>query len=53
MNLGLRYSRWVANYLRLPYNAEALREIVEQTLPTSCVTLDDPTVLPHVHENRV
>jgi CheY-like chemotaxis protein len=39
-----------ANYLRLPYNAEALREIVEQTLSHKLRYLDDPTVLPHVHE---
>jgi serine/threonine-protein kinase RsbW len=39
-----------ANYLRLPYNADALREIVEQTLSHKLRYLDDPTVLPHIHE---
>ena len=39
-----------ANYLRLPYNAEALREIVEQTLSHKLRYLDDPTLLPHIHE---
>jgi serine/threonine-protein kinase RsbW len=39
-----------ANYLRLPYNREALREIVERTLAHKLRYVDDPTVLSHVHE---
>jgi serine/threonine-protein kinase RsbW len=39
-----------ANYLRLPYNREELREIVEQTLSYKLRYLDDPTLLTHVHE---
>src|SRR5918993_5668735 len=40
----------VANYLRLPYNREELREIVEQTLAHKLKYVDDPSVLSHVHE---
>jgi len=39
-----------ANYLRLPYNADELREIVEKTLSYKLRYVDDPTVLPQVHE---
>ncbi|HSB29841.1 MAG TPA: ATP-binding protein [Pyrinomonadaceae bacterium] len=39
-----------ANYLRLPYNPEELREIVEQTLSYKLRYVDDPNVLSHVHE---
>jgi serine/threonine-protein kinase RsbW len=39
-----------ANYLRLPYNKDELREIVEQTLSYKLRCIDDPCVLPHVHE---
>jgi len=39
-----------ANYLRLPYNREELREIVEQTLAQKLRYVDDPTVYSHVHE---
>jgi len=39
-----------ANYLRLPYNKDELREIVEQTLSHKLRYVDDPSVLPHVHE---
>ncbi|HEV8370841.1 MAG TPA: ATP-binding protein [Pyrinomonadaceae bacterium] len=39
-----------ANYLRLPYDADELREIVEQTLSYKLRYVDDPNVLPHVHE---
>ena len=39
-----------ANYLRLPYNQDELREIVEQTLEYKLRYIDDPTLLPHVHE---
>jgi serine/threonine-protein kinase RsbW len=38
------------NYLRLPYNREELRTIVERTLSYKLRYVDDPTVLPHVHE---
>ena len=39
-----------ANYLRLPYNREELREIVEQTLAHKLRYVDDPSLLPNVHE---
>src|SRR5689334_11268719 len=39
-----------ANYLRLPYNREELREIVEQTLAHKLRYVDDPSLLSHVHE---
>src|SRR5215470_13001617 len=39
-----------ANYLRLPYNREELREIVEQTLAHKLRYVDDPSILPSVHE---
>ena len=39
-----------ANFLRLPYNAEELRQIVEQTLSYKLRYVDDPSVLSHVHE---
>ena len=39
-----------ANYLRLPYNRDELREIVEQTLSHKLKYVDDPTLLSHVHE---
>ena len=39
-----------ANYLRMPYNRDELREIVEQTLAYKLRYVDDPTVLSHVHE---
>ena len=39
-----------ANYLRLPYNAEELREIIEQTLSYKLRYVDDPSLLPNVHE---
>ena len=39
-----------ANYLRLPYNADDLKEIIEQTLSYKLRYVDDPTVLPQVHE---
>src|SRR5215207_910998 len=39
-----------ANYLRLPYNREELREIVEQTLSQKLRYVDDPSILPHFHE---
>ena len=39
-----------ANYLRLPYETEQLREIVEQTLSYKLRYVDDPSVLSHVHE---
>ena len=39
-----------ANYLRLPYNRDELREIVEQTLSYKLRYVDDPTLLSHTHE---
>ncbi|HEY6805078.1 MAG TPA: ATP-binding protein [Pyrinomonadaceae bacterium] len=39
-----------ANFLRLPYQPDELREIVEQTLSHKLKHLDDPAVLPQVHE---
>ena len=39
-----------ANYLRLPYNRDELREIVEQTLSHKLRYVDDPTVLSKLHE---
>ncbi len=39
-----------ANYLRLPYNKDELREIVELTLSHKLQYVDDLSVLPHVHE---
>ena len=39
-----------ANYLRLPYNRDELREIVEKTLAYKLRYVDDPQILSHVHE---
>ena len=39
-----------ANYLRLPYSKDELREIVEQTLSHKLKCVDDPSLLPFVHE---
>jgi serine/threonine-protein kinase RsbW len=39
-----------ANYLRLPYNRDELREIVEQTLSQKLRYVDDPSILSQVHE---
>ena len=39
-----------ANYRRLPYDREELRQIVEQTLSHKLRFVDDPTVYSHVHE---
>ena len=39
-----------ANYLRLPYNRDQLREIVEQTLSYKLRYVDDPNLLSHTHE---
>ena len=36
--------------LRSPYNPDELREIVEQTLSYKLRYVDDPTVIPHLHE---
>jgi serine/threonine-protein kinase RsbW len=38
------------NYLRLPYDPAELRNIIEQTLSYKLRYVDDPTLLPHVHE---
>jgi serine/threonine-protein kinase RsbW len=39
-----------ANYLRVPYNQAELREIVEQTLSHKLRYVDDPSLLPQIHE---
>jgi len=39
-----------ANFLRLPYNQDELREIVEKTLAYKLRYVDDPQLLSHVHE---
>jgi len=39
-----------ANFLRLPYNRDELREIVEKTLAYKLRYVDDQNLLPHVHE---
>ena len=39
-----------ANYLRLPYNRDELRAIVEQTLSHKLRYVDEPSPLSHVHE---
>jgi len=39
-----------ANYLRLPYNRDELRAIVEQTLSHKLRYVDDPTIRSQVHE---
>jgi serine/threonine-protein kinase RsbW len=39
-----------ANYLRLPYNRDELREIVEKTLSYKLRYVDDPSLLSHTHE---
>jgi serine/threonine-protein kinase RsbW len=39
-----------ANYLRSTYDREELRDIVEKTLAYKLRYVDDPHVLPHVHE---
>jgi len=39
-----------ANYLRVPYNRDELREIVEQTLANKLRHVDDTSAFSHVHE---
>jgi len=39
-----------ANYLRMPYNRDELRQIVEQTLAHKLRYVDDPRLFSHVHE---
>ena len=39
-----------ANYLRAPYNKDELRELIEQTLSYKLRYIDDPSVIPHLHE---
>jgi len=39
-----------ANFLRLPYNADELRQIVEQTLSYKLRYIDDRNILSYVHE---
>ena len=49
-NIIKAFKMGAANYLRLPYEQQALRNIVEQTLSYKLRYVDDPTLLPHVHE---
>src|SRR4030095_8573831 len=49
-NIIKAFKMGAANYLRLPYEQQALRDIVEQTLSYKLRYVDDPTLLPHVHE---
>ena len=49
-NLVKAFKMGAANYLRLPYNKEELRDIVEQTLSHKLQYGDDPSVVSHVHE---
>lgn len=39
-----------ANFLRQPYNRDELKAIVEQTLANKLKYVDDPNLLPQVHE---
>ena len=39
-----------ANYLRMPYNRDELRAIVEQTLAQKLRYVDEPSLFSHVHE---
>jgi len=49
-NVIKAFKMGATNYLRLPYNKDELRQIVEQTLAHKLRYVDDPSVLPHVHE---
>ncbi|HEY8224800.1 MAG TPA: ATP-binding protein [Pyrinomonadaceae bacterium] len=49
-NIIKAFKMGAANYLRLPYDHQELREIIEQTLSYKLRHVDDPTLLPHVHE---
>ena len=49
-NVIKAFKMGAANFLRLPYNRDELREIVEQTLSHKLQYVDDPNLLPHVHE---
>jgi serine/threonine-protein kinase RsbW len=49
-NLVKAFKMVAANYLRLPYNKDELREIVEQTLSYKLRYVDDPSLLSHTHE---
>jgi serine/threonine-protein kinase RsbW len=49
-NIIKAFKLGAANYLRLPYDQEELREIVEQTLAYKLRYVDDPSLLTHVHE---
>src|SRR5215207_9381777 len=39
-----------ANYLRLPYNRDELRAIVEQTLAQKLRHVNEPSIFSHIHE---
>ena len=49
-NIIKAFKMGAANYLRLPYDEQQLREIVEQTLSYKLRYVDDPNLLAHVHE---
>jgi serine/threonine-protein kinase RsbW len=49
-NLIKAFKMGAANYLKLPYNKDELREILEQTLSQKLRVGDDPNTLPHLHE---
>src|SRR4026207_119092 len=39
-----------ANYMRMPYNRDELRDIVEQTLAQKLRHVNEPAIFSHVHE---
>jgi serine/threonine-protein kinase RsbW len=49
-NIVKAFRMVAANYLRMPYNKDELREIVEQTLSYKLRYVDDPSLLSHTHE---
>ncbi|MGH9956604.1 MAG: ATP-binding protein, partial [Pyrinomonadaceae bacterium] len=49
-NLIKAFKMGAANYLKLPYNKDELREILEQTLSQKLRLGDDSNTLPHLHE---
>ena len=49
-NIVKAFKMGAANYLRQGYDKEELLQIVEQTLSHKLRYVDDPVLLPHVHE---
>jgi serine/threonine-protein kinase RsbW len=49
-NIVKAFKLGAANYVRVPYEQDELREIVEQTLSYKLRCVDDPDVLSHTHE---